>query len=236
MERRLLSERETHLLTIVSGLLAAVALAQLSSVTNGGIAPGAFLGGLLAIVTAVAVWLPHPFPFVAEICYFGIAVIALIPAAIHLFRGSGCSGGLDERLRWSAVICFTLIMFLVSIVTITLRWSWWQIPRAGLGWVGALEAMAFWLEPGPWSSGSDLVGLGVAIVAGAGAGGIVGYKPAVGLAVIGVFLAIFSIAANDQSVACASPTGEIVSAGLTVTYLVVSGLLLALVSRLPKFG
>ncbi|WP_241548469.1 hypothetical protein [Gordonia alkanivorans] len=211
-------------LVVLSGLLAAVALGQLTGGAGQSLSSAATAGGLLAIVTAAAVktnW--PPLRSAAEWCFALVAVIALLPAMLGL-DGSACSGGLGRGAQFAVMTCFALTLLVVAARMVVLGGNWADLRYVGLGWIGLIEAIVFWSDPLPWTLfASDEAVLAVAIMAAIILGVILGWRPLVGLAIIGTALALpvlASVAEGGDST-CSSVDSQ-AAAVLLVSYLAVT--------------
>lgn len=216
---------------VLSGLLAAVALGQIVQYSSSDPSASATVGGLLAIVTATALWMGNPIRVVAEWGYFGLALIALAPALLSL-GGDSCSSGLTTRAQIAVIGVFGLTVVVITATLVVLRQNWSELRYVGLGWLGFVDAMAYWNAPGPWSLlGHESASLTIALVAGAACGFLLGFSPPIGMAIISVALALGALTSfTETAPSCTGADNSSTSVTLLSTYLVVS-LLLWMASR-----
>ncbi|MFZ2239403.1 MAG: hypothetical protein WAV90_07630 [Gordonia amarae] len=220
-------QKENLSLIILEGLLASIALGQLA---GGG--PdwqmAASMGGLLAIVTAVAHRMGRPVADVAGWCFGGIGLIALLPALLRL-GGTNCGGGLGAGQQFALVFVFSGTWLTVGVCArlavkdlpgILKEVS--HLPCIPLSCVGIIEAVQFWSEPQPWTAfGDGQVNLLVAFAAAFVCGLAVGIHPAVGMALIGTALGLTALLSYTTTTTnCASPHTDS-SVSLMLTFLVV---------------
>lgn len=190
----------------MSGLLAAVAFAVLTS-TGGGEVTGAAtvaIGmGALAAVSAATSW-TSPVAWLITMFYNALAVIAFIPSATDFIRSNGCAAGPPPALRLTGVVLLILVALVAFVASLLFRPVQVATSTVALALFGSLEILvaAGMLIAGSGSSAQNQL-LMAFMVLGAPLLGWLAANPRTSDAVVGVGAAAFGM----QSLYAASGPG-----------------------------